>query len=152
VSDIAASDYIGTADAGTSVSFDDDPIDVSVNFGDATGTRRAFLHGLTRTLTHGFGSVAAGTYEEFDLSDVTIQGAADVAGPVVKANFPLKPNTLNKLDITGTATDTEAVTLDAITVNGVATAGASTTIADSDGNGAWAWTVIGLPLKKGANT
>lgn len=84
-SDIAASDYIGVATPGTPEAIVDEPIDVSVVFGDATGARRAFLRGITKTVTRGFGSIAADTYEELDLNDVTLQGAADVSGPAVKS-------------------------------------------------------------------
>ena len=150
VGDVAASDYAGTAEAGTAVSFAEEPIDVAVNFGDATGARRAFLKGVTKTVTRGFGSVAADTYEEFDLSDVTLQGAADVTGPVVKSTFPLKPSATNTIDIAGTAADITIVSLDTVTVNGVATDPLSLG-ADDDGEGVWSWSVVGLPLKKGTN-
>ena len=151
VGDIAASNYVGTADPGTSVTFVDDESDVTVNFGDATGNRRIFLDGITKTVTQHFGSVSAGTFEEFDLSNVTLTGTADVKGPVVKPLFPLKPNALNKLDITGTATDTQEITLTSVMVNNVETPAASAAVTDEDANGVWNWNVAGLPLKKGAN-
>jgi hypothetical protein len=151
VSDVAASDYVGTADPGTSVLIDNDPVDVLVTFGDATGERTAYMKGVTRTITQNFGSVALGTDESFDISGVTIQGAADVTGPTMKSTFPLKPNVLNKIDIAGSAEDITDVSLDSIKVNGVETAPAAMSIADDDGDGVWTWGVIGLQLKKGVN-
>lgn len=151
VSDIAAGDYVGTADPGTAVSFSGDSIEVAVFFGEANGERRAFLKGVTKTVTRKFGSEDAGTYEEFDVVDVNLKGQADVAGPSVKPVFPSKPSATRTIDITGTALDNQtAVTLDAITVNGVATTPAGLGPEDA-GTGVWNWSVTGLPLLKGKN-
>jgi hypothetical protein len=151
LSDVAASDYMGIADPGTSEAITNDPIDLAVAFGDAAGDRRIFLKGFSKVTTKKFGSEAAGTYEEFDLTDVNVQGAADVAGPVVKATFPAKQNSVNKIDVAGSATDLEDVTLDSVTVNNVAAADAVVTIADPEADGSWDWSVKGVQLKKGAN-
>ena len=152
VSDVAASDYAGTADPGTILPIVNDPIDVLVTFGDATGERTAYLQGNTKTTTLNFGSVALGTDESFDVSSVTILGAADVTGPAVKTTFPLKPTTPNTVDLVGTASDITAVSLDFIKVNGLAVTPATASIADADGNGLWNWNITGLPLKKGVNS
>jgi hypothetical protein len=151
VGDIAASDYVDTADPGTSVSIVDDPITVEVNFGDANGTRNVYVRGITRNVIRGFGAPTADDYEEFNVQDVTLQGAADLAGPVVKTVFPTKPDANNKLNLTGTASDLQAVKIDSVTVNGVAAAVTSTDITDTDENGVWNWIVTGLTLKKGTN-
>ncbi len=151
VSDVAATDYMGLAEAGTSVSFAGDAVDVSVNFGDATGTRRAFVKGITKTVTRGYGSIAADTYEEFDLVDVSLQGAADVTGPVVKPTFPAKPNANRTIDIAGSANDDQTIVkLDSITINGIETSPADVGSEDTD-EGLWNWSVAGLPLVKGKN-
>src|SRR5262249_3393137 len=114
VGDIAASDYISIASVGTSVKIDNDPVDVAVTFGNASGTRRAFLKGTSRTVLKTFGSVPAGTYEEYELCDVTLLGAADVTGPAVKSVFSVKPSVTNTIDATGTAADITDVSLDSI--------------------------------------
>lgn len=151
VGDVAASDYIGAAEANSSVAIDSDEIEVSVAFGDASGTRRVFIKGISKTTTRGFGSVANDTYEEFDITLVSLKGSADVSGPVVKAAFPAKPALDNTITVAGMAADIEAVELDSITVNGLPVAAASATIDDTDENGVWSWSVTGIPLKQGAN-
>jgi hypothetical protein len=151
ISDISASNYAGTAEAGTTVFFANDPIDVSVNFGDAAGGRRAFLKGTTRTQTKNYGSVDDGTDESYDISDVNLTGAADVIAPVVKTIFPAKPAAGNTITVAGTAVDIEEVSVDSVTVNGVDDTSATVAISDDDENGSWDWSVTGLQLKKGAN-
>lgn len=151
VADIAASDYIGVADPGFPVAIDNAPIDVAVIFGDATGSRRVFVRGIAKTTTKKFGSVAQDTYEELDVYDVTLQGSADVLGPVVKPVYSAKPNALNQIDIAGTAADLTEVNLDGVTINGLPTKATSVAITDTDGDGVWTWNVTGVSLKKGPN-
>ncbi len=151
VADIAATDYAGIADAGTSVSFAGDALDVSIFFGDASGTRRAFLKGVSKTVTRKLGSDAAGTYEELDVVDVNVKGEADRDEPTVTSVFPAKPGSNRTINISGTAFDDHTlVALDAITVNGVPTAPAAVSDGDT-GEGIWNWSVTGLPLVKGKN-
>ncbi len=149
--DIASSDYQGEPDPATSAAIVNDPIDVTVNFGDTTGTRTVFLNGVTRTAIRTFGTIAAGTYEEYDPVTVTLTGAADVAGPAVKAVWPLKPDTVGKITVSGTATDIQDVSLDKVSINGVTVAKANVAIADPDGTGTWRWSVTGLPIAKGTS-
>lgn len=151
VGDIAASDYVDEPEAGTAVSIVDDLIAVDVTFGDATGSRNVFLRGVAKNVIRGFGAPTSDDYEEFEVRDVTLQGAADVTGPAVKTTFPAKPDLTNKIDLVGTAADLQAVTLDSVTVNGVAATVAASDITDADENGVWNWNVTGIALKKGVN-
>jgi hypothetical protein len=151
VYDVAASDYIGLADAGTTVSFTGDTIDVLVTFGSASGARRVFLKGESSTVTKKFGSEAAENYEELDLIDVNLKGQADIVGPVVKPVFPATISASRTINIAGSANDDQTtVALDSITVNGVETAPASSGAEDA-ADGSWQWNVNGLPMVKGKN-
>ncbi|MGB8169235.1 MAG: hypothetical protein WCF18_17185 [Chthoniobacteraceae bacterium] len=151
VNDIATSDYVGIADPGTTVSFAGDTTDVTVNFGDATGTRRVFLKGESATVTRSFGSEAAGNNEDLDLIEVNVKGAADVVGPVVKAAFPATIAANRTINIAGSATDDQTTaTFDSITVNGVESTPASSSSTDAE-NGSLNWNVTGLPMVKGKN-
>lgn len=151
VNDIAASDYVGIADAGTSVLFEGDEAEVSVTFGDATGTRRLFLSGKASTVTKKFGPETSDDYEELDINSVNLKGEADVTGPEVKSTFSAIPSVTRTIDIAGTARDEHSiVTLDSITVNGVETTPAD--LGSEDGpEASWNWSVAGLPLAKGKN-
>jgi hypothetical protein len=136
----------------SSVRIVNDPITVDVTFGDATGTRNVFLNGIARDVVRGYGAPTSDDYEEFELRDVTLQGSADVSGPVVKPIFPAKANANNKLDLVGTATDLQPSNIDAITVNGVPATVTAMSISEPDDNGVCDWNVTGISLKKGTNT
>lgn len=150
VGDVAASDYVGVADPGTTVVIDNDEIDVAVNFGNASGSRRVFLKGQSKTVTRGFGSVADDSYEEFDLTTVTLAGAADVVAPFVRVAWPTKPTLTNTISAVGSATDIELVSIGSVTVNNVPV-NATVAIDDPEGTGTWAWSVTNIPLRKGTN-
>ena len=89
--DISASEFIGLADDGEkggSIPFVSEAVQVDVTFGTAQGSRAAYGKGVTKTSYRKFGSEAAGTLEELTVNTVTVQGAADVAEPVVATVVP----------------------------------------------------------------
>lgn len=84
LSEIGATQYIGLyvdeSDLGNkpsgSAKFVDEPIDVSVSFGSASGVQTAFAKGTSATAYKKYGSDAAGTLEEFFLESAKIIGKA----------------------------------------------------------------------------
>jgi len=151
VSDIAATDYTGAAEPGEKVAIVDDPIDVSVEFGTATGTRTVFLDGIAKVTTKGYGAETSDDYEEFDLTEVNVKGAADVVGPTVKSVIFGKPDLQKNVSVTGSVRDVQAVELTAVTVNNVASPSAVVTLSDPSDEGEATWSVTGIAVKKGAN-
>jgi len=149
--DIAATNYTDAPESGERIAILDDPIDVEVDFGEASGSRRVFLRGFVRKVTKGFGAPTSDNYEEFDITDANVQGAADTAGPVIRPIFQPRPDLQNKVAVSGTVADQQEVTLNAVTVNNVAVTGATVTLSEADAAGLSTWSVSGIGLRKGPN-
>ncbi len=151
VSDIASGDYIDAAAPGEKVAILDDPLDVTVDFGAASGSRGVFVRGFAKVQTKSFGAPTSDDYEEFDLADVDLKGAADTTSPVVKSTFSAAPDSAREVAVSGTASDLQDVDVTAVTVNNVDAVGAIVTVSEPSEANVSTWSVSGIALKKGAN-
>ncbi|MEA3210493.1 MAG: hypothetical protein QOE70_3550 [Chthoniobacter sp.] len=150
LTDIAASDYVTDADTGTRVRIKDFA-DVSVSFGNASGSRYVYIDGIAQNDLKTFGAPTSAAYEELEVVDVNVKGTADQDGPEIVATYAPVVGTPRVFDATGTAADLTDVTLDEVVVNGVRVGPPAGTIVYDAVNDIWKWKVPGLRLIKGSN-
>jgi hypothetical protein len=92
--------------------FRNEPVDVTIKFGNSVGARKVFAAGQVRTLKRKVGSVKVGNYDVLSLDSLVAAGSADCANPRVTASVPATDHDADgKISFNGTSADLVESTL-----------------------------------------
>ncbi|MEQ1860154.1 MAG: hypothetical protein ABMA13_09475 [Chthoniobacteraceae bacterium] len=150
LSSISSRGHAGTAAPGTAVAVGPEPVNVSVHFGHLRGKRIAYVNGSTRTQTRHLRTRDSGS-SRFDLSSVTLIGAADTTSPRITIRANATTDSLRRVSFSGVAREINGISIRSIFVNSIEAQPSALTFGAPDARGVRTWSVDNLALQPGIN-